>query len=139
MQKASFNLAIVHHENGKSGLAKSRLLKVLRDAEVCLVFPDRLAYFQDDSARVKYSKGLAQVHQELGSHKLAIKYYKISLDYDASDKEVWDNLGNAYGSLGKFDDALECFRKVTELDSADMDALLKVGHTLQDHKKVQHA
>lgn len=128
LQKAAFNLAIVNHENGKSDAAIFRLRKLIKAAE-------------DSAARAKYTKALAQINQEQGNFKLAVKYYKISLESPESqtDKEVWDNLGNAYGSLGLVEAALDCFRKVTELDPLDVDAQLKVAHTLQDHKKMTEA
>jgi len=82
---------------------------------------------------------ICQIHQEGGNYKLAIKYYKISLKNSPNEKDVWENLGNAYASLRKEDDAINCFWKITEIDDKDMSALLKVGQVLQDFKKMKEA
>lgn len=97
--KASFNLAIVHHENGQINSAKTRIQNVLKKENlVCeFIFPLRLNLTtQDLQTQALFAKSLAKIHQELGKLDLAAKYYKIALTGYPKDKDLLDNLGNAY-------------------------------------------
>jgi tetratricopeptide (TPR) repeat protein len=125
--KAYFNLAIVHHENGETNTAKTRMQKVLKDKNL------------DVETTSLFAKGLAKIHQEQGNLRLAIKYYKIALVGSPNDKDMLDNLGNSYASLGKLNEALESFQKAVEVDPTEVKTQMKVALTLQDFKKMKEA
>ena len=48
---------------------------------------------------------------ESGEYRQAIAAYQRVLARNPTDYEVWNNLGNAFASLGEIDDAIEAFEK----------------------------
>jgi tetratricopeptide (TPR) repeat protein len=125
--KASYNLAIVHHENGELNTAKTRFQSVLKKENL------------DQETRSLFAKGLAKIHQEQENYKLAIKYYTIALEGTPNDKDLLDNLGNAHASIGEIKPALGCFQQIVEFDPTDLNAKLKLAHTLQDYGEWKEA
>jgi len=46
-------------------------------------------------------------------------FFEQALLLDQSDPELWNNKGVALRSMGRYDEALECFNKSLELDPRD--------------------
>ena len=49
----------------------------------------------------------------------ALGFFEQALLLDQSDPELWNNKGVALRSMGRYDEALECFNKSLELDPKD--------------------
>ena len=49
----------------------------------------------------------------------ALGYFEQALLLDQTDPELWNNKGVALRSMGRYDEALECFNKSLELDPRD--------------------
>lgn len=54
-----------------------------------------------------------------GNFEDALAYFDQALLLSKSDPDIWNQKGAALRSLGRYDEALECFNKSLELDPAD--------------------
>lgn len=54
-----------------------------------------------------------------GNFEDALAYFEQALLLSRNDPDVWNQKGAALRSLGRYDEALECFNKSLELDPAD--------------------
>ena len=54
-----------------------------------------------------------------GNFEDALAYFEQALVLNQKDPDVWNQKGAALRSLGRYDEALECFNKSLELDPAD--------------------
>ena len=54
-----------------------------------------------------------------GNFEDALAYFEQALLLNQNDPELWNQKGVALRSLGRYDEALECFNKSLELDPAD--------------------
>ena len=52
----------------------------------------------------------------------ALGFFEQALLLDQSDPELWNYKGVALRSMGRYDEALECFNKSLELDPRDNSA-----------------
>ena len=52
----------------------------------------------------------------------ALGFFEQALLLDQNDPELWNNKGIALRSMGRYDEALECFNKSLELDPRDKKA-----------------
>ncbi len=52
----------------------------------------------------------------------ALGFFEQALLLDQSDPELWNYNGVALRSMGRYDEALECFNKSLELDPRDKSA-----------------
>ena len=52
----------------------------------------------------------------------ALGFFEQALLLDQSDPELWNYKGVALRSMGRYDEALECFNKSLELDPRDKSA-----------------
>lgn len=54
-----------------------------------------------------------------GNFEDALAYFEQALLLNQNDPELWNQKGVALRSLGRYDEALECFNKSLEIDPAD--------------------
>lgn len=54
-----------------------------------------------------------------GMFEQALSYFEQASLLDQSDARIWNQKGVALRSLGRYDEALECFNKALEIDPAD--------------------
>ena len=52
----------------------------------------------------------------------ALGFFEQALLLNQNDPELWNNKGIALRSIGRYDEALECFNKSLELDPRDRKA-----------------
>ena len=69
----------------------------------------------------------------------AIKYLNKLLDKDLSNDEVWLLLGIANRRVGKLDEAIECFKTATELNTSKIEAWGILTMTLIDKGHINEA
>lgn len=54
-----------------------------------------------------------------GNFEQALSYFEQAVLLDQNNAEIWNLKGASLRSLGRYDDALECFNKALELDPSD--------------------
>ncbi len=54
-----------------------------------------------------------------GNFEDALAYFEQALLLKQNDPDLWNQKGVALRSLGRYDEALECFNKSLEIDPAD--------------------
>ncbi|MBI5146010.1 MAG: tetratricopeptide repeat protein [Thaumarchaeota archaeon] len=54
-----------------------------------------------------------------GNFEDALAYFEQALLLSQNDPDIWNQKGAALRSLGRYDEALECFNKSLEIDPAD--------------------
>lgn len=54
-----------------------------------------------------------------GNFEDALAYFEQALLLNKSDPDLWNKKGVALRSLGRYDEALECFNKSLEIDPTD--------------------
>lgn len=54
-----------------------------------------------------------------GNFEDALAYFEQALLLNQTDPDIWNQKGAALRSLGRYDEALECFNKSLEIDPAD--------------------
>ena len=63
-----------------------------------------------------------KTHLENGEFDEALGFFEQALLLDQSDPELWNNKGIALRSIGRYDEAIECFNKSLEIDPRDKKA-----------------
>ena len=54
-----------------------------------------------------------------GNFEDALAYFEQALLLNQNDPDIWNQKGVTLRSLGRYDEALECFNKSLEIDPAD--------------------
>ncbi len=54
-----------------------------------------------------------------GNFEDALAYFEQALLLNQNDPDIWNQKGAALRSLGRYDEALECFNKSLEMDPTD--------------------
>lgn len=54
-----------------------------------------------------------------GKFEDALGYFEQALLLDQKNSELWNNKGVALRSIGRYDEAIECFNKSLEIDPRD--------------------
>lgn len=54
-----------------------------------------------------------------GNFEDALAYFEQALLLNKNDPDIWNQKGVALRSLGRYDEALECFNKSLEIDPVD--------------------
>lgn len=54
-----------------------------------------------------------------GSFEQALSYFEQALLMSQNSAEIWNLKGATLRSMGRYDEALECFNKALELDPSD--------------------
>ncbi len=57
-----------------------------------------------------------------GNFEEALSFFEQALLLNQNDPELWNYKGVALRSMGRYDEALECFNKSLELDPRDKNA-----------------
>jgi Flp pilus assembly protein TadD len=57
-----------------------------------------------------------------GSFEQALSHFEQALLLDQKSAQLWNLKGVALRSMGRYDEAIECFNKALELDPADKHA-----------------
>jgi len=64
----------------------------------------------------------AKILLENNDFEEALGFFEQALLMDQNDPELWNHKGVALRSMGRYDEALECFNKSLELDPRDKNA-----------------
>jgi len=64
----------------------------------------------------------AKILLENNKFEEALGFFEQALLMNQNDPELWNNKGVALRSMGRYDEALECFNKSLELDPRDKNA-----------------
>ncbi len=65
-------------------------------------------------------KGKAKLDE--GKFEDALGYFEQALLLDQQNPELWNNKGVALRSVGRYDEAIDCFNKSLEIDPRDKTA-----------------
>lgn len=60
-----------------------------------------------------------QTSLEEGKFEEALSFFEQALLLNQNDPELWNHKGVALRSLGRYDEALECFNKSLQMDPRD--------------------
>ena len=59
---------------------------------------------------------------ENGEFEMALGFFDQALLLDQNDPELWNNKGVALRSIGRYDEAIDCFNKSLQIDPRDNQA-----------------
>lgn len=76
--------------------------------------------------------GFGAHNQELGNYEIAIDQFKKALKENSKYDIAWNNLGNSYRSLRKFDQALNCYQNAIESSPDRFEFYLHKGVLLME-------
>jgi len=82
-------------------------------------------YKQRSNANMNQIKDLvekAKILLEENKFEEALGFFEQALLMNQNDPELWNHKGVALRSMGRYDEALECFNKSLELDPRDKNA-----------------
>ncbi len=82
-------------------------------------------YKQRSNANMNQIKDLvekAKILLENNKFEEALGFFEQALLMNQNDPELWNHKGIALRSMGRYDEALECFNKSLELDPRDKNA-----------------
>ncbi len=82
-------------------------------------------YKQRSNANMNQIKDLVEKAKTLlenNKFEEALGFFEQALLMNQNDPELWNHKGVALRSMGRYDEALECFNKSLELDPRDKDA-----------------
>jgi len=82
-------------------------------------------YKQRSNANMNEIKDLVEKAKTLlenNKFEEALGFFEQALLMNQNDPELWNHKGVALRSMGRYDEALECFNKSLELDPRDKDA-----------------
>ncbi len=82
-------------------------------------------YKQGSNANMSQIKDLvekAKILLENNKFEEALGFFEQALLMNQNDPELWNHKGVALRSMGRYDEALECFNKSLELDPRDKNA-----------------
>ncbi|HEY1263743.1 MAG TPA: tetratricopeptide repeat protein, partial [Terriglobales bacterium] len=74
-----------------------------------------------------------------GNYALAVDLLERATKADPKNKYAWNNLGLAYSSLGKMDEAIAAYKKQVEINPYDEYAYTNLGFALQQQHKYEDA
>ena len=63
-----------------------------------------------------------RIFLEEGKFEEALSYFEQALLQDQNNAELWNQKGVALRSLGRYDEAIECFNKSLDIDPRDKKA-----------------
>jgi Flp pilus assembly protein TadD len=72
--------------------------------------------------QIKDLVGKAKILLENNKFEEALGFFEQALLMNQNDPELWNHKGVALRSMGRYDEALECFNKSLELDPRDKNA-----------------
>ncbi|GBF24813.1 hypothetical protein MnTg01_01156 [archaeon MnTg01] len=82
-------------------------------------------YKQRSNANMNQIKDLVEKAKTLlenNKFEEALGFFEQALLMNQNDPELWNHKGVALRSMGRYDEALECFNKSLELDPRDKNA-----------------
>lgn len=85
------------------------------------------------------NKMLADLLLDEKKYKQAITIYVQAIKYDSNNAELYYNLGNAYSRMNEFSLAKECYKKTTEIDSANYNAFYRLGQISLLYRDIESA
>ncbi len=81
----------------------------------------------------------ADIHYELEQFKKSMKLYKLVLETDLKNPDIWNRLGNSLFRLGHQMESLLCYEKALRLDENNRDAMINKGYLLMRMKRYDEA
>ncbi len=63
-----------------------------------------------------------KIKLEEGKFEDALEFFEQALLLDQKNPELWNNKGVALRSIGRYDEAIECFNKSLQIDPRDKSA-----------------
>ena len=63
-----------------------------------------------------------KIKLEEGNFEVALGFFEQALLLDQKNPELWNNKGVALRSIGRYDEAIDCFNKSLQIDPRDKSA-----------------
>jgi len=112
-------------QNGRLLGYMGMIQRTLGHFEKALDYAQEAIAIAPESSHAHYCYG--QVLRSIGKNNDALKHYYTSLDLDASDPILWNLTGVMEMTLGRFEQANDCFSKALDLEPALVHVKLNQG------------
>lgn len=107
----------------ESGIERGDLERI---REARQIFSDLLGSNQSGLLHYNYANALGA----LGDHEQAVIHYRMAVELEPSDAQIWKNLATAYHEVGRHDDEMKCFDIAISLEPDMPQALMSKGVSL---------
>ena len=111
-----------------------KLIEQNKFEDAKLILERALSLPQKDALVYKY---LGVVNERLGNSDLAVENYQTSADIEPHDKTIWQKLGFALISVGKFEQAEKSFENADKVQGNNTDTFTGWGMALMKTEKIQ--
>ncbi len=83
----------------------------------------------------RVNRDLASAYLQAGRPDAALRYARQATQLASESQEAWCNLGAAYSLLGRYEDAVDCYREAAELGELPPPVMLSLADT---HLKLEN-
>ena len=133
-----YNLGTVYQGNGEFDKAKESFIRAATLKPEDQTYKDALAFIVNKKADQLLEKGVNA--QTNGKYEEAIAFYLDLLKINSGRADIWYNLGIAYQSIAKPDEALNAYTKAFEINPREQsDAIFFGALILEDKKNITKA
>jgi tetratricopeptide (TPR) repeat protein len=133
-----YNLGTAYQRNGEFDKAKESFIRAATLKPEDQTYQDALAFVVNKKADQLLEKGVNA--QTNGKYEEAIASYLELLKINSGRADIWYNLGIAYQSIAKPDEALNAYTKAFEINPSEQsDAIFFGALILEDKKNITKA
>jgi tetratricopeptide (TPR) repeat protein len=133
-----YNLGTAYQGNGEFDKAKESFIRAATLKPEDQTYKDALAFVVNKKADQLLEKGVNA--QTNGKYEEAIAFYLDLLKINSGRADIWYNLGIAYQSIAKPDEALSAYTKAFEINPREQsDAIFFGALILEDKKNITKA
>jgi tetratricopeptide (TPR) repeat protein len=133
-----YNLGTAYQGNGEFDKAKESFIRAATLKPEDQTYKDALAFVVNKKADQLLEKGVNA--QTNGKYEEAIAFYLELLKINSGRADIWYNLGIAYQSIAKPDEALNAYTKAFEINPREQsDAIFFGALILEDKKNITKA
>jgi tetratricopeptide (TPR) repeat protein len=133
-----YNLGTAYQGNGEFDKAKESFIRAATLKPEDQTYKDALAFIVNKKADQLLEKGVNA--QTNGKYEEAIAFYLDLLKINSGRADIWYNLGIAYQSIAKPDEALNAYTKAFEINPREQsDAIFFGALILEDKKNITKA
>ena len=133
-----YNLGTAYQGNGEFDKAKESFIRAATLKPEDQTYKDALAFVVNKKADQLLEKGVNA--QTNGKYEEAIAFYLDLLKINSGRADIWYNLGIAYQSIAKPDEALNAYTKAFEINPSEQsDAIFFGALILEDKKNITKA
>jgi tetratricopeptide (TPR) repeat protein len=133
-----YNLGTAYQGNGEFDKAKESFIRAATLKPEDQTYKDALAFVVNKKADQLLEKGVNA--QTNGKYEEAIAFYLDLLKINSGRADIWYNLGIAYQSIAKPDEALNAYTKAFEINPREQsDAIFFGALILEDKKNITKA